>query len=886
MASTLAEFEVQWEIQKTDLKGNLIAETPRRRRRGDATEHEVINLVRYDGVRLYPGVTIVCKVEGADELSAYMIHEVRLNTSNYVELWCLNYLSWYEINAAERYKQLDGEFYETNKEKGDKFFEETFASQSIKNELYLTAELSEIYLRDLQFVANIKNEKEYLDSVNEGKMDSNMFLCRSACLPSGTNLADLDIHFFEEKIRSSNPKVSLEYLRDITLPKLPKPLNKSKVHAREKVVATKLQSDNTPSKKSFQQTVSKTNAEVQRIASTIVNEKEAISDNESDLSEYHESKEEFANASSSDSDEEFEDYQSAEELAIVEPAKKKVRSIKPDIPISPVKSQTPLQPSAVHSSPRKFFKNNIVRAKKAYTPFSKRYKNPKDIPDLNDIFQRHNNDLDIAALEERFRTVSAKGKMETIFSKVKKQLNSRNSKEEIVKAADFDNYLPARENEFASIYLSLYSAIEAGTSTSIYIAGTPGVGKTLTVREVVKDLMTSADQKELPRFQYIEINGLKIVKASDSYEVFWQKISGEKLTSGAAMESLEFYFNKVPATKKRPIVVLLDELDALVSKSQDVMYNFFNWATYSNAKLIVVAVANTLDLPERHLGNKISSRIGFTRIMFTGYTHEELRTIINLRLKYLNESSFYVDPETGSSYMISPDSSTIETDEEEKRKDFSNYKRLKLRINPDAIEIASRKIASVSGDVRRALKVVKRAVEYAENDYLKRLRYERLVNSKKDTSGNGTGNEELQSVEIKHITKALNESSTSPEQQFISGLSFSGKLFLYALINLIKKKQTDVQLGDIVEEMRLLIDVNGNNKYILELKRILFQNDSVDTKEQLRAVSWDYILLQLLDAGVVVRQYLKNERLSTIKLNISMEDAEQCLHEDEMLKTF
>lgn len=352
------------------------------------------------------------------------------------------------------------------------------------------------------------------------------------------------------------------------------------------------------------------------------------------------------------------------------------------------------------------------------------------------------------------------------------------------------------------------------------------------------------------------------------------------------MESLEFYFNKVPATKKRPIVVLLDELDALVSKSQDVMYNFFNWATYSNAKLIVVAVANTLDLPERHLGNKISSRIGFTRIMFTGYTHEELRTIINLRLKYLNESSFYVDPETGSSYMISPDSSTIETDEEEKRKDFSNYKRLKLRINPDAIEIASRKIASVSGDVRRALKVVKRAVEYAENDYLKRLRYERLVNSKKDTSGNGTGNEELQSVEIKHITKALNESSTSPEQQFISGLSFSGKLFLYALINLIKKKQTDVQLGDIVEEMRLLIDVNGNNKYILELKRILFQNDSVDTKEQLRAVSWDYILLQLLDAGVVVRQYLKNERLSTIKLNISMEDAEQCLHEDEMLKTF
>ena len=64
------------------------------------------------------------------------------------------------------------------------------------------------------------------------------------------------------------------------------------------------------------------------------------------------------------------------------------------------------------------------------------------------------------------------------------------------------------------------------------------------------------------------------------------------------MESLEFYFKRVPKDKKKTIVVLLDELDAMVTKSQDIMYNFFNWTTYENAKLIVIAVANTMDLPE------------------------------------------------------------------------------------------------------------------------------------------------------------------------------------------------------------------------------------------------------------------------------------------------
>ena len=54
----------------------------------------------------------------------------------------------------------------------------------------------------------------------------------------------------------------------------------------------------------------------------------------------------------------------------------------------------------------------------------------------------------------------------------------------------------------------------------------------------------------------------------------------------------------------------MDELDQLVTSKQDVIYNFFNWPSLSRSKLIVIAVANTHDLPERVMSGKVRSRLG------------------------------------------------------------------------------------------------------------------------------------------------------------------------------------------------------------------------------------------------------------------------------------
>ena len=57
-------------------------------------------------------------------------------------------------------------------------------------------------------------------------------------------------------------------------------------------------------------------------------------------------------------------------------------------------------------------------------------------------------------------------------------------------------------------------------------------------------------------------------------------------------------------------VVLMDELDQLLTTKQDVVYNFFNWPTLVGCKLVVVAVANTFDLPERVMTGRVRSRLG------------------------------------------------------------------------------------------------------------------------------------------------------------------------------------------------------------------------------------------------------------------------------------
>ena len=126
-------------------------------------------------------------------------------------------------------------------------------------------------------------------------------------------------------------------------------------------------------------------------------------------------------------------------------------------------------------------------------------------------------------------------------------------------------------------------------------------------------------------------------------------------------------------------MLLVDELDALITQKQTLLYNLFEWPCNQNSRLLVISIANTMNLPER-LQSKIQSRIGNNRLVYQPYNKEQIKTILASRL-------------TGIKVFDSK-----------------------------SIGVVSSKVAQYSGDMRRSLQITKRAVELCRDEFFKGMK--------------------------------------------------------------------------------------------------------------------------------------------------------------------
>ncbi|XP_053104041.1 origin recognition complex subunit 1 [Hemicordylus capensis] len=278
--------------------------------------------------------------------------------------------------------------------------------------------------------------------------------------------------------------------------------------------------------------------------------------------------------------------------------------------------------------------------------------------------------------------------------------------------------LPCREKEFQDIYNFIESKLIDGTGGCMYISGVPGTGKTATVHEVIRCLQKAAENNELPSFQFIEINGMKLTDPHQAYVQILKLLTGQKATATHAAVLLEKMFC-MPGSKRKTVLLMVDELDLLWTRKQNVMYNLFDWPTQKNAKLIVLAIANTMDLPERMMMNRVASRLGLTRMSFQPYTYKQLQQIISSRMGQMKA------------------------------------------FEEDAIQLVSRKVAALSGDARRCLDICRRSTEICE------------LPSQKNNSG---------LVSMAHIMEAMDEMFSSPYINTIRNASLQEQIFLKAII--------------------------------------------------------------------------------------------------------
>uniref|UniRef100_A0A182LWF2 Origin recognition complex subunit 1 n=1 Tax=Anopheles culicifacies TaxID=139723 RepID=A0A182LWF2_9DIPT len=278
--------------------------------------------------------------------------------------------------------------------------------------------------------------------------------------------------------------------------------------------------------------------------------------------------------------------------------------------------------------------------------------------------------------------------------------------------------LPCREKEYEEIYNFLEGKIYDRVGGCMYISGVPGTGKTATTTAVIRALRHLAEEEHIPKFEFIDINGMRLTEPRQAYVHIHRQLTGKTLAWEQAYNLLNKRFT-TKAPRRTTTVLLVDELDILCNKRQDVVYNLLNWPTLATAQLIVVTIANTMDLPERLLMGKISSRLGLTRLTFQPYNFRQLQEIVMARL--VGMSSF----------------------------------------NSDAVQLVARKVAAVSGDARRALDICRRATELADDQARK--------------------TDQPVTVSMTHVQQALTEMITSAKVRTIRSSSRMEQLFLQAV---------------------------------------------------------------------------------------------------------
>ncbi|CAI2735427.1 unnamed protein product [Schistosoma spindalis] len=345
----------------------------------------------------------------------------------------------------------------------------------------------------------------------------------------------------------------------------------------------------------------------------------------------------------------------------------------------------------------------------------------------------------------RKRTLSQVSRGESFLN-----LNSTNSEY---------GWLPGREQEFENIYTFILNKLSQNSGGCMYISGIPGTGKTASVQSVLstmhKLVADSGLESQIPTFQVIYVNGMRVSDPKQVYVEIYEQLTGLTTTAKCASDLLEKEFchneiKKVSHSKvsEKPVVLVIDELDLLCTRRQDILYSLFDWPTRHNNHrvLIVLAIANTMDLPERLLHPRVASRLGLTRLTFSPYSHEQLAQIVRHHLSSLSNM-----------------------------------------FQPKALELAARKVAAVSGDVRRALDICKRAAEIV--------------------SSNGKCNKE---IDISHINAALKEMFTTPKSEAICACSLYEKLFLRAVIAEFQARSTEeARLDRCIRQMFALCRIEG-----------------------------------------------------------------------------
>lgn len=387
---------------------------------------------------------------------------------------------------------------------------------------------------------------------------------------------------------------------------------------------------------------------------------------------------------------------------------------------------------------------------------------------------------------------------------IQEEESKENEEDSLPSSLTGTDFLPCRKEEQEQIYNYIKNGLNTkGNYNSLYIAGMPGTGKTACVKTVLKilenEILNSRQKRSgkisgsYKNFTKLFLSGMEFPNLINFFKRIYQFIFSKKLKEGLIninkyTHYLEEFFKnrylydpvrkniqnnnsrntsrnnsknkKLDNSKNKNIIsynniilndpsnshiiLVIDEIDILISKSQNLLYNIFNWTTFEDSRLLIISISNTLDLPTR-LIPKVKSRMGNNKIMFKPYTKEQIFQII--ASKGIN-ISYYTQ---------------------------------------DALKLSSMKVAAINGDLRRTFQILIKAKDLADEE-----------RREKENNKKGNKSNLIPYIDKSHIIQACNYLFNSSTKKTIEKLQIFEKIVLgCVLIKISDNHDNKIQIKDL-----------------------------------------------------------------------------------------
>lgn len=325
-----------------------------------------------------------------------------------------------------------------------------------------------------------------------------------------------------------------------------------------------------------------------------------------------------------------------------------------------------------------------------------------------------------------------------------KSMFSRGSKGHILAR---DQEMVGRQNEESTLLHYFEGRLQAKFSdpgAALYVSGPPGTGKTALLQRVMDKVFRGKEG-----IKVASINCMLAPSARAIMNLIYKQLSGvDEETEGLAadisfdksvakLEELFMCQSHDEFAQRGTSIVVLDEIDHIMTKDQDILFRIFEWAFCQGSRLILVGIANALDLTDRFLPRLKANNFYPQLLKFKPYDASQIASIISSRIvkaveelkteqvkEIKNESSIKKEEPQALSPFDTPKKTRVDVDlvltPPHTPVDLKQTP-TPTAIHPAAIQLCARKASANTGDLRKAFDICRKALEISEQEFIQKL---------------------------------------------------------------------------------------------------------------------------------------------------------------------